>query len=357
MKMSQTTRILLLLVLIVAAVAVWYALFFTGGQQEATPAVVTIPRHKTTAATQENKPVAVTTSARALQVLPIPFLVTEAPEEAPLETGQQAKTPAIAEAAVPPNPFVPLRIKTAVPPQKPQEVPESKKPVLVTPQPELTANIPVPKTMTPNEGATTPPPVSLGQGALPIKLSPLAQEVTGVEPLQQAVAETNPPEPEKQEDSEAPANDNQNPVTNNGSEEEQKPASGEAAEPPSPSPPGPEKQEDSEAPANENQNPVTNNGSEEEQKPASGEAAEPPPPPPPNPLAEWAAQENLRLDGVALGPVGVAIFKTASGYLALPVGQTFPDKNVLVKTITAERVLLVDSSGNNTLTLELGGGE
>ena len=313
MKMSQTTRILLLLVLIVAAVAVWYALFFTGGRQEATPAVVTIPRHKTTAATQENKPVAVTTSARALQVLPIPFLVTEAPEEAPLETGQQTKTPAIAEAAVPPNPFVPLRIKTAAPPQKPQEVPESKKPVLVTPQPELTANIPVPKTMTPNEGATTPPPVSLGQGALPIKLSPLAQEVTGVEPLQQAVAETSPPEPEKQEDSEAPAN--------------------------------------------ENQNPVTNNGSEEEQKPASGEAAEPPPPPPPNPLAEWAAQENLRLDGVALGPVGVAIFKTASGYLALPVGQTFPDKNVLVKTITAERVLLVDSSGNNTLTLELGGGE
>lgn len=311
--MSQTTRILLLLVLIVAAVAVWYALFFTGGQQEATPAVVTIPRHKTTAATQENKPVAVTTSARALQVLPIPFLVTETPEEAPLETDQQAKTPAIAEAAVPPNPFVPLRIKTAALPEKPQEVPESKKPVLVTPQPELTANIPVPKTMTPNEGATTPPPVSLGQGALPIKLSPLAQEVTAVEPLQQAVAETNPPEPEKQEVSEAPAN--------------------------------------------ENQNPVTNNGSEEEQKPASGESAEPPPPPPPNPLAEWAEQENLRLDGVALGPVGVAIFRTASGYLALPVGQTFPDKNVLVKTITAERVLLVDSSGNNTLTLELGGGE
>jgi hypothetical protein len=63
------------------------------------------------------------------------------------------------------------------------------------------------------------------------------------------------------------------------------------------------------------------------------------------------------LDGVALGPVGVAIFETANGYLALPVGQTFPDKNVLVKTITAERVLLVDGGGTNTLTMELGGGE
>jgi len=314
MKMSQTTRILLLLVLIVAAVAVWYALFFTGGKQQTAPATVTIPRHKTTTTVKGNKPIAVTTSARALQVLPIPFLVTETPEEAPLEANQQAKAPALAEAAVPPNPFVPLRIKTAATPQKPQEVPESKKPVLVTPQPELTANIPVPKTITPNGGTTTPPPVSLGQGALPIKLSPLAQEVSGVEPLQQAVAENNPPEPEQQENTEA-ASTEESPVTDNGSESEQKPTDSETTEPP------------------------------------------PPPPPPPNPLAEWATQENLRLDGVALGPVGVAIFKTANGYLALPVGQTFPDKNVLVKTITAERVLLVDSSGNNTLTLELGGGE
>jgi len=315
MKMSQTTRILLLLVLIVAAVAVWYALFFTGKQQQkVASAAVAIPRRETTTRVHESKPAAVTTSARALQVLPIPFLITETPEEAPLETAQHAKVPALAEATVPPNPFVPLRIKTTEPPQKPPAVPESKKPVLVTPQPELTTNnIPVPKTMTPNEGVSAPPPVSLGQGALPIKLSPLAREVSGIEPLQQAVAENNPPEPKKQESTEV-ATTAKSPATDNG-ESEQKPTDSESSEPPQP------------------------------------------PPPPPNPLAVWAAQENLRLDGVALGPVGVAIFKTANGYLALPVGQTFPDKNILVKTITAERVLLVDSSGNNTLTLELGGGE
>ena len=297
MRMKQGTRILLLLALIVAAVAVWYALFFTGSEQQETPSVVTIPRKS--GGTDSGQPAAVTTSARALEVLPIPFLVTETPEETPLEANQQGQVPALAATTVPPNPFVPLRIKVATPPPKPKEVPEGKKPVVVTPQPELTANIPVPKTITPSEGATTPPPVGLGQGALPIKLSPLAQEVSKTEPLEQAVAENTPPN----ENTEATA-----------------PAEG--------------------------QNP--DNGSEQSQET---------PPAPPNPLAEWAAQQNLRLDGVALGPVGVAIFRMANGYLALPVGQTFPDKDILVKTITAERVLLVDGSGNNTLTLELGGGE
>jgi len=301
MKLNQSTRILILLALIVAAVAVWYSLFFSSGQtQPAAETTVVIP-HKTNKKVEGSEPVAVTTSARALQVLPIPFLVTEAPEEAPLETAAAPAAAAYASTNVPLNPFVPLRVEAAPAPEKPEQVPESEKPVLVTPGEELTPNIPVPKTITPENGSVTPPPVTLGKGTLPIKLSPLEQEVSATEPLSQALAENQP--------AEEPAVDG-----NDAAEEE----------------------------ATENAQP---------------EAEETPPPPPPNPLAEWAAQQQLQLDGVALGPVGVAIFKTASGYLALPVGQTFPDKNVLVKTITAERVLLVDGSGTNTLTLELGGGE
>ena len=324
MKLKQSTRILILLALIVAAVAVWYSLFFASKQPEPTvEAVTTIPRKTERVAAR--KPVAVTTSARALQVLPIPFLVTEAPEEAPLEPAKNEVAIAIANTNVPPNPFVPLRVKPSkqAQPEKPKQVPESEKPVLVTPSTELAPNIPVPKTITPEGGPATPPPVAtLGQGTLPIKLNPLDREVTSVEPLATALAET---------------------------EVEENPA-GESAS-------GGGNISKATAPEN------TGEASEEVQPEQATEEAtqveeeEPTQPPPPNPLEVWARQQQLRLDGVALGPVGVAIFETASGYLALPVGQTFPNDNVLVKTITADRVLLVDDSGTNTLTLELGGGE
>ncbi|WP_293171727.1 hypothetical protein [Oceanithermus sp.] len=284
MKMSQSTRILILLALIVAAVAVWYTLF-TGPQTAPPPATATVSR--TAPQKRDAPPPAVTTSARALQVLPIPFLVTEAPEEAPLATEAPARQVALASAQVPPNPFVPLRPpKTAEAPKPIAEAPE--KPVTITPEAELPNNIPLPKVVTPTGGEVTPPPVSLGQGTLPIKLTPLTAEVAPETPLEATVPE--------------------------------------------------------EAPAAEEVTP-------EQQTPPVEEA------PPPNPLVEWAKQRGLKLDGVALGPVSVAIFKTTTGYLALPVGQTFPGDNVLVKTITAERVLLVDADGANTLTLELGGGE
>ncbi|WP_456411932.1 hypothetical protein [Oceanithermus sp.] len=285
MKMSQRTRILILIALIVAAVAVWYTLFM-GSQTTPPPATATVPR---TAPQERNTPPpAVTTSARALQVLPIPFLVTEAPEEAPLAAEAPAQQVALASAQVPPNPFVPLRPpNTAEAPKPIAEAPE--KPVTITPEAELPNNIPLPKVVTPTGGEVTPPPVSLGQGTLPIKLTPLAAEVAPQTPLEATLPEEETPVPEE----------------------------------------------------------VT----PEEQPPPVEEA------PPPNPLVEWAKQRGLKLDGVALGPVSVAIFKTTAGYLALPVGQTFPGDNVLVKTITAERVLLVDANGANTLTLELGGGE
>jgi len=272
MKMSQGVRILVLALLLVAAVGVWYSLFFTGGK-EAAPA----PEPEVVSANPnpQTNPAPVTTSARALQVLPIPFLVTEAPEEVPLETTSSQGEEQVS-ANVPPNPFVPLRPPKVSTASKPQGVPESQQPVTVTPATELPAEIPLPKVVAPKNGAVTPPPVALGRGTLPVQLQPLAQEV----------------QPE-----------------------------------------------------------VDSADSQTAHQP------EEPPQPPPNPLIDWARQTGVQLDGVALGPVSVAIFKTAGGYLALPVGQTFPEKDVLVKTITAERVLLVDHEGTNTLTLELGGGE
>ncbi len=281
MKMSQSTRILILLALLVAAVAVWYSLFFKPATVEEVAAPV--PATSEFAAKTPAPAAPVTTSARALQVLPIPFLVTEAPEEVPLETAPGRKTAVLARFEAPPNPFIPLRPSKAPAATRPQELPEANRPVTITPEPELPANIPLPKVVTPENGTVAPPPVALGQGALPVKLTPLTREVEPQVPLEAEQAEQTPAEEES-------------------------------------TPPEPEE-------------------------------------PPPNPLVEWAGLHGLQLDGVALGPVSVAIFKTSGGYLALPVGQTFPDKNVLVKTITAERVLLVDDSGTHTLSLELGGGE
>ena len=294
MKVSQSTRILLLLGLVVAAVAVWYSLFAKNNQAAQSQQVV-VPKHAKHTVT--NKPVMVTTSARALQVLPIPFLVTEAPEEAPVAASGNSSALALANTNVPPNPFVPIRPpkSSSTSAQKPAKLREQEKPVTVTPPSEgLAASMPVPKTVAPEAGGIAPPPVSLGKGVLPVKLAPLAGEIASTTPLTQA-------RPEEESATE----------TNTGSASDQNRKS----------------TEDSSAT------------------------------PEPNPLKIWAAQQDLQLSGVALGPVGVAIFKTAGGYLALPVGQTFPDKNVLVKTITAERVLLVDGEGANSLTLKLGGGE
>lgn len=296
MKISQNTRILLLVILLAAAVGVWYTLF--SKNQAVSESATPVPEGGSQTTPRPTAATPVTTSARALQVLPIPFLVTETPEEVPLQTGTEQQATVLASANVPPNPFVPLRPPKAPAAQRPQEVPEKQQPITIAPEPELPANIPLPKVVVPEGGTVTPPTVALGQGALPVKLTPLAQEVQAQTPLEAAQPE-QPPEPAQPEEPAQPAQQEESPT------------------------------------------------------PAPTE----PPQPPPNPLIEWAKQEGLQLDGVALGPVSVAVFKTAGGYLALPVGQTFPDKNVLVKTITAERVLLVDDSGTHTLTLELGGGE
>ncbi len=279
MKLSTSTKILVAVLLLVAAVAAWYLLYTQGNPATAQPPAPPpkpVPAREAKAATSA--------SARALEILPLPFLVTEAPKEVPAP-GQPTKGPktpeALPQAAVeaPPNPFLPLpqkrqAILAAQQPPAPQPAPakETPKPVTIaanTGAPEL-LKVPIPQ-VRPPEGRepVVPPEAQLGAGTLPLTLAPVTREVAPEKPK---------PEPK-----------------------------------PKPSP----------APAA-------------------------------NPLKAWAEQVGLRLSGVALGPVSVAIFQTKDGYVTLPVGERFPGTNVRLKAVTAERVLLVE--GDHDLTLEYGGG-
>ena len=272
MKLSPQAKILIAVLLLVAAVAAWYVLY-TQGQQAAETSPKPVSAEKAKAATSA--------SARALEILPLPFLVTKAPEEAPpppaAAKAEVAPPPPQEAVEAPPNPFVPLpkRQKAILAAKQaasqPKPAPNAQKPVAVRPAevPEL-MRIPVPKLSPPAiTEPELPPEARIGAGALPIRLQLVEREVAP-----------------------APAS-----------------AQGSAALPRSP----------------------------------SG-----------NPLKDWAEAQGLKLAGVALGPVSVAIFATKNGYLALPVGERFPGTEIRLQAVTAERVLLVQ--GPHNLTLEYGGG-
>ena len=226
-------------------------------------------------------------SARAIEILPLPFLVKTTPEPArpvakkPAEKSEPSQVKP-KEEPPPPNPFAPLpqRLKVEKPPRATStpasasvrpKTPVQRKPVVVKAPttPEL-VQVPVPKIRPPQTGEPVlPPEADLKAGILPVRLEPLERVVSP------------PPEKNKEQASGAPHAQ--------------------------------------------------------------------------NPLAAWAKEQNLRLAGVALGPVSVAIFATKHGYVAIPVGERFPGTDILLKSVTAERVLLVQ--GPYTLTLEYGGGE
>ncbi len=278
MKLNPRAKILIAVLLLVAAVAAWY-LLYTQGQEtvEASP-----PQPKPVPA--EEAKAATSASARALEILPLPFLVTKAPEEAPpppAAAKPEAAPPPPQEAVeAPPNPFVPLPqrqkaiLASKQPAPQPRPAPASPEPVAVQPAavPEL-VRVPVPKLRPPaRTEPLLPPEAGIGAGALPIRLQPVEREVAAAPP--QARGQEQPPaRPQPQER---------------------------------------------------------------------------------NPLQEWAKAQDLRLSGVALGPVSVAIFATRNGYLALPVGEVFPGTEIRLQAVTAERVLLVQGPYN--LTLEYGGG-
>lgn len=280
MKLSRGTKILIAAVLLVAAVAAWYTLYLQG---TAETEAVAPPPARTTTQTPAKARTVTSASARALEILPLPFLVTKAPEEAPPPPAAN-KTPVVQKppkevVEAPPNPFVPLperrktvattNTKTA---ERPAPTPTTTKPVTlkVTEAPEL-MQVPIPQIQPPPKTEPVlPPEARVSVGALPVRLQPLEREVAPLE------------------------------------------AAGGAKAPAATT--------------------------------ASGG----------NPLKAWAEAQGLRLAGIALGPVSVAIFATKDGYLALPVGERFPGTDIQLKAVTAERVLLVQGPYN--LTLEYGGG-
>ena len=79
----------------------------------------------------------------------------------------------------------------------------------------------------------------------------------------------------------------------------------------------------------------------------------PPPPVPPEPsaLEQLVSTQELEFTSVVLGPVNTAIFKTKTGFLVVPLGQTLPDSAAVVKTVTANSATL--QLGNETLELTL----
>ncbi len=281
MKLTPGVKILIAVLLLAAAVAAWYTLYLQGTQEAAAPT----PPAKQNPAPATSARAMTSPSARALEILPLPFLVTKAPEEAPPPVKEPetpvAEPPLKEEVEAPPNPFLPLpqRLKAMAassPKPKPKPTPTTSKPVTVkvSEAPEL-MNVPLPRVLPP--AATEPvlpPEASVRLGALPVRLQPLERLVVPVAEGQEQPREAA--------------------------------ASGKADK-------------------------------------TAG-----------NPLEAWAKAQGLRLSGIALGPVSVAIFATKDGYVALPVGEQFPGTDVQLKAVTAERVLLVQ--GPHTLTLEYGGG-
>ncbi len=270
MKPSPRAKILIAVLLLVAAVAAWYVLY-TQGQQAAEvspppPPPKPVPAEKAKAATS--------TSARALEILPLPFLVTKAPEEAPpppaAEKPEVAEAPPKEAVEAPPNPFVPLPqrqkaiLASKQPPAKPKPAPSTEKPVAVRPveAPEL-VRVPVPRLVPPpTSEPVLPPEARIGAGALPIRLEPVEKEVAPAP----AKAQASPKQPRETST---------------------------------------------------------------------------------NPLKDWAEAQGLKLSGVALGPVSVAIFKTSQGFVTLAVGEFFPETQVRLKSVGPNYAIL--EQGKDTL--------
>ena len=279
MKLSPSTKILIVLLLLVAAVGAWYTLYMQNTAETA-PA---IPQQKAEQP-PENAKAVTSTSARALEILPLPFLVTKAPEEAPPPPPAAQKPVAEAKTLAntpPPNPFKPLpkrlqasKASQPKPPPKPKPTPKTSKPVAidVPAAPEM-VRVPIPQIQPPPKSEPVlPPEAEVGRGVLPVRMKPLEEVV--------APREETPPQKTSYVEKPAPAQ---------------------------------------------------------------------------NPIEAWIKSQGIKLAGVTLGPVSVAMFNTKDGYVAVPVGERFPGTDILVKSVTAEGVVLVQ--GSYSLTLRYEGGE
>jgi hypothetical protein len=85
-------------------------------------------------------------------------------------------------------------------------------------------------------------------------------------------------------------------------------------------------------------------------KPSTAKSPNKPEKPAVSGLEAWAKQKGLKLAGVALGPVAVAIFKTGDGFVSLAVGETFPKTGITLKRVGPDYVVL--QQGQETLRVE-----
>lgn len=332
-RMPQSTKVLLAGLLLAGGVATWYLALFRPNQtaQQPTPTPIEVPA----------------TTAKPLEVLPLPFLVTEAPKQGE-QADQGGKTATVAatrpRVTVPPNPFVPLVVETAVatPTITPPTTPTASLPTVSTrpttnPIPTQTARVQVrqptaslPRPTLPSSTLTNttrpvvptvraqprlaatssksglPGALSLGTGALPIRLTPLDREVPP--PSQPQAAEVQP--------ALQPTDSSSSGTTLDFAKAELDAKVAQTLEPKTAAP--------TPKPADTVQ--VSN-------------------------LAKFIRDQDLKLAGVVLGPTSVAIFQSKDGFVVLPVGRTLPGSDVLLKSLSAKDALLVQ--GSESLNLEI----
>lgn len=335
-RMPQTAKVALVAALLIGAVATWYIGFFRPSQTAQQP-TAPVP----TPAPVE--PTAPLTTARPLEVLPLPFLVTETPRaQQPTDQGEAPTATAVAQprVTVPPNPFVPLIIETA-PPAVAQPAPSmvsrpsATPPVATQPIPRQTAQVqvrqpttPLPRPSLPGTRPTpgvTPSPtsiptaqprlaqgtararlpgaISLGSGSLPIRLAPLEREL----------GETASPGKEEAALDLAPV------ASVSGSLDFAR------------------------AEINARLSQVLEPKSDLARRQEIAQES---------PLARFVREQNLKLSGVVLGPTSVAIFQSKDGFTVLPVGRTLPGSDVLLKSLSAKEALLVQGSESLNLTMD-----
>jgi hypothetical protein len=68
-----------------------------------------------------------------------------------------------------------------------------------------------------------------------------------------------------------------------------------------------------------------------------------------DPLNAFVTARGMSFVGVVLGPVNTAIFETKEGTVVVPLGANLPQSDVIVKTITADQVVLMQ--GQDTIIL------
>jgi len=325
-RMPQSAKVALVAALLVGAVATWYLGFVRPNQmaqQSLLPPAQTNPTPQT---------------ARPLEVLPLPFLVTEAPKT-PTDTKGEAvastPTAPAPKVTVPPNPFVPLIVENpaqatpvaqATPPAsaRPSLSPVTARPIPmqagrvtvqqpITPLPQ--ANLPATRPAQPStpsltavqgqarlspggNGNSLPGSLSLSSGALPIRLAPLSRELSASSPQDQTTAALDPSLESSTRLDYARA--------------------------------------ELDARVNQVLQPTSNLSKPQEAVAASG-------------MGQYVREQGLKLSGVVLGATNVAIFQTKDGFVVLPVGRTLPGSEILLKSLNTKEALLV--RGSETLSL------